>query len=166
MDSRYWILDFLSVELGFPSSIISGMPIYWVVFRIPKSRIPDPQSKLSRIPESQQPNPDSPSWGRNLKFPLRFLLTLSLPNMAKGKFRPKFQILFSKILRNKWHHVKVQAESFHLNMVTSYIGFRPSTQKLESPYKTPSNTLAVKGLKGAKNFRMGLLCRLPPVIFH
>ena len=26
--------------------------------------------------------------------------------MAKGKFRPKFQISFSKILRNKWHHVK------------------------------------------------------------
>ena len=27
------------------------------------------------------------------------------------------------------------------------IRFRPQTQKLESPYKTPSNTLAVKGLK-------------------
>ena len=26
------------------------------------------------------------------------------------------------------------------------IGFRPQTQKLESPYKTPSSTLAVKGL--------------------
>ena len=26
------------------------------------------------------------------------------------------------------------------------IGFRPQTQKLESPYKTPSITLAVKGL--------------------
>ena len=26
------------------------------------------------------------------------------------------------------------------------IGFGPQTQKLESPYKTPSNTLAVKGL--------------------
>ena len=25
------------------------------------------------------------------------------------------------------------------------IGFRPQTQKLESPYKTPSNTLAVTG---------------------
>ena len=25
------------------------------------------------------------------------------------------------------------------------IGFRPQTQKLESTYKTPSNTLAVKG---------------------
>ena len=30
----------------------------------------------------------------------------------------------------------MQVESFH-----------PQTQKLESPYKTPSNTLAVKGLK-------------------
>ena len=42
-------------------------------------------------------------------------------------------------------HVKAQAESFHLN--GHIIGFRPQTQKLESPYKTPSNTLAVKGLK-------------------
>ena len=46
------------------------------------------------------------------------LLTLSLPNVAKGKFRP--------------HHIT---------------GFRLQTQKLDSPYKTPSNTLAVKGLK-------------------
>ena len=53
----------------------------------------------------------------------RQFLTLSQPNVAKGKFRPKFQISFSKILRNKWHHVKVQAESFHLN--GHIIGFRP-----------------------------------------
>ena len=33
---------------------------------------------------------------------------------------------------------------FHLN--GHIIGFRPQTQKLESPYETPSNTLAVKGL--------------------
>ena len=71
-------------------------------------------------------------------------LTLALPNVAKGKFLPNFQISFSKILRNKQHHVKVQAESFHLN--GHIIGFRPQTKKLESPYKTPSNTLAVKGL--------------------
>ena len=38
--------------------------------------------------------------------------------------------------------MKVQAESFHLN--GHIIGFRPQTQKLESPYKTPSSTLAVK----------------------
>ena len=40
--------------------------------------------------------------------------------------------------------MKVQAESFHLN--GHIIGFGPQTQKLESPYKTPSSTLAVKGL--------------------
>ena len=40
--------------------------------------------------------------------------------------------------------MKVLAESFHLN--GHIIGFRPQTQKLESPYKTLSNTLAVKGL--------------------
>ena len=41
--------------------------------------------------------------------------------------------------------MKVQAESFHLN--GHIIGFRLQTQKLDSPYKTPSNTLAVKGLR-------------------
>ena len=45
--------------------------------------------------------------------------------------------------------MKVQAESFHLN--GHIIGFRPHTQKLESPYKPPSNTLAVKGLSSANN---------------
>ena len=41
--------------------------------------------------------------------------------------------------------MKVQAESFHLN--GHITGFRPHTQKLESPYQIQSNTLAVKGLK-------------------
>ena len=45
--------------------------------------------------------------------------------------------------------MKVQVESFHLN--GHIMGFRLQTQKLESPYKTPSNTLAVKGLKAAGN---------------
>ena len=40
--------------------------------------------------------------------------------------------------------MKVQTESFHLN--GHILGFRLHTQTLESPYKTPSNTLAVKGL--------------------
>ena len=34
--------------------------------------------------------------------------------------------------------------TFHLN--GHIIGFGPQNQKLESPYKTPSSTLAVKGL--------------------
>ena len=59
----------------------------------------------------------------------------------KANFEQSFQISFSKILTNER-----EAESFHLN--GHIIGFRPQTQKLESPYKTPSNTLAVKGLKG------------------
>ena len=41
--------------------------------------------------------------------------------------------------------MKVKIERFHLNGHT--IGFRPQTQKLEPPYKTPLFTLAVKGLK-------------------
>ena len=41
--------------------------------------------------------------------------------------------------------MKVQIERFHLNGHT--IGFRPQTQKLQLPFKTPLFTLAVKGLK-------------------
>ena len=55
------------------------------------------------------------------------------------------QISFCNILTNKYHHVLVQAESFHLN--GHFTGFGPQTQKLESPYKPPSNTLAVKELR-------------------
>ena len=40
--------------------------------------------------------------------------------------------------------MKVQTESFHSNGYI--IGFPLQTQKLESPYKTPSSTLGVKGL--------------------
>ena len=46
--------------------------------------------------------------------------------------------------------MKVQAESFHLN--GHIIGFRLQTQKLDSPYKTPSNTLAVKEFKFENSF--------------
>ena len=63
----------------------------------------------------------------------------------KGKFRPNFHISLCEILTNKQHRVKVQAESFHLN--GHIAGFRPNTQKLESPYRPPSNTQAVKGIK-------------------
>jgi len=38
----------------------------------------------------------------------------------------------------------VQAESFHLN--GHIIGFRPESQKLESSYKPPPSTPALKGL--------------------
>ena len=90
------------------------------------------------------------------------LLTLLLPNVAKGKFRPKFQISVSKVLTNKYHHVKVQTESFHLN--GHIIGFRPQTQMVESRYKTPSSTLAVKGLK---KWRMEIRSIVePPVSDH
>ena len=41
--------------------------------------------------------------------------------------------------------MQVEAESFHLN--GHIIRFRPQTQKLESPYKTLSHTLSVKGLR-------------------
>ena len=57
--------------------------------------------------------------------------------------------------------MRVQAESFHLN--GHIIGFRPETQKSESPYKTPSNTLAVKGL--IKQCFQSLIATLSLIIF-
>ena len=51
----------------------------------------------------------------------------------------------------------MQAESFHLN--GHIIRFRPQTQKLESPYKTPSSTPAVNGL--IKKVRETARSRLP-----
>ena len=51
-----------------------------------------------------------------------------MPNVVKSKFRPDLQISFSKILKNKQHHVKVQTESYHLN--GHIVGFRPQTQKV------------------------------------
>ena len=62
----------------------------------------------------------------------------------KASFDQISKFHFQKLWETKWHHVKVQVESFHLN--GDIIGFRPQTQKLELPHKTPSNSLEVKGL--------------------
>ena len=45
------------------------------------------------------------------------------------------------------------------------IGFRAQTQKLKSPYKTPSNTLAVKGLDETIRANLGSIPsrKIPPV---
>ena len=64
--------------------------------------------------------------------------------MAKGKFRPNFQNLIFQNCEKQIASCEAQVESFYLNGHS--IGFCPQTQKLESPYKTPSNTQAVKGL--------------------
>ena len=49
--------------------------------------------------------------------------------------KSKFQILFYKILKNKWYHAKVLLKRFHLN--GHIIGFHPQTQKLELHYMSP-----------------------------
>ena len=66
--------------------------------------------------------------------------------------KASFDQISNFIVQNCENHVKVQAESFHLN--GHIIGFRRQTQKLESPYKTPSNTLAVKGLSISHYLKM------------
>ena len=53
-----------------------------------------------------------------------------------------YQILFCKMLKNKWYHAKVLLKRFHLNGHT--IGFHPQTQKLEQHYMSPLLTLGVK----------------------
>ena len=44
----------------------------------------------------------------------------------------KPQILFSKILKDKWYHTKKMLKRFYLTGHT--VGFRPQTQKLELHY--------------------------------
>ena len=56
--------------------------------------------------------------------------------------------------------MKVQAGSFHLN--GHIVGFRPQTQKLQSPFKTPSSTLAVKGL--ILSTKCSLRIQLPNIV--
>ena len=65
------------------------------------------------------------------------MLTLSLPNVAKGKFPPNLQISFSKILTCE------STAGRELSFQWSYHRISSIDSK---PYKTPSNTLAVKGL--------------------
>jgi len=66
LDSRYWIPDSLSVELGFWIPIVSGFRIPRAEFWIPKSKILEdstgkislilsPQANISQIPESGFP---------------------------------------------------------------------------------------------------------------
>ena len=71
-------------------------------------------------------------------------LTLSLPNLAKSKFQPNVQISFCEILKQIAPCVSTGKE---LSFEWSIRGFHPQTQKLESPQKTLSSTLAVKGLR-------------------
>ena len=72
-------------------------------------------------------------------------LTLSLPNVAKGKIRQKIPNFISKILKNKQHHVEVQVERFHLNgHITGFHGRR--LKSFSYGYKTPLFTLEVKEL--------------------
>ena len=46
-DSRYWILNFSSVELGFQNPVVSEIPFFlsWIPFQVPKPRISDSLSK-------------------------------------------------------------------------------------------------------------------------
>ena len=67
-----------------------------------------------------------------------------------ANFNQISKFCFQKFWQTNSIMVKVQAESFNLN--GHIIGFHPQTQKLESPCKTLSSTLAVKGLIVWLNF--------------
>ena len=62
-------------------------------------------------------------------------IILSLQKVPMVKIQEKIQILFFKILKNKWYHAKGLLKRFGLNGHT--IGFRPQTQKLELHYTSP-----------------------------
>ena len=66
----------------------------------------------------------------------------------KANFDQIFKFHFLKIWETN-STMCTYRQSFNLN--GHITGFRPQTQKLESPYKTLSNFLAVKGLRRWKN---------------
>ena len=59
--------------------------------------------------------------------------------------------------------MKLQVERFHLN--GHFIGFRPQSQNLKTPYKTPLFTMAVKGLRCHHQNLSPLAVRLMPYDF-
>ena len=82
------------------------------------------------------------------------LLILSLPNVAKGKFRPNFQISFSKIVRNKiascestgrelsfewWHH-RISSTDSKVR-VTSQNSIKQSGSERVNSFKSSSRVL-------------------------
>ena len=56
-------------------------------------------------------------------------LSLSLPRVLNIKIQENSQILFRKILKNKWYHAKELPKRFYLNGYT--IGFCLQTQTLQ-----------------------------------
>ena len=65
---------------------------------------------------------------RYLLFLLKLFIPLT-PKSAKHQISRKTQIIFCKILKNKWYHANVLPKRFHLNGHT--MGFRQQTQKLK-----------------------------------
>ena len=63
------------------------------------------------------------------------LARLTPKRVLNIKIQEKSQILFCKILKNKWYHAKVLMKRFHLNGHT--MGFHPQTQKLELRHMSP-----------------------------
>ena len=72
-----WIFCQWNLDSRFQS--LAGCRIYWAVFRIPKSRILDPQSKFFRIPES-----GVPYMGEKTEVPLSAFVKRSKTNPGPG----------------------------------------------------------------------------------
>ena len=70
-----------------------------------------------------------------------------MPKVAK--------VSFFKMLENKWYHLKVLPQRFHLNGHTT--GYFAQTQKLEQLYQTTLLPLAV--LSGEGQFQAMLWCK-------
>ena len=66
------------------------------------------------------------------------LSTMSLQKVARVKIRQIFQIPFRRMQIDKQNHVTLLLKRFHLD--GHFTGFRPQTQKLDLPYKTPRFT--------------------------
>ena len=70
---------------------------------------------------------------------------LLLPEWSKLELQQKFHISIWKMEKNKYYHVKVLLNRFHLNRTT---GFYPhKIQKLQKKLMSPHNVLGCPGLK-------------------
>ena len=134
LDSRYWIMDSLSVELGIWITIVSEIQIPWSVFQIPKPRILDSTRNISHILDFKNKNfPDSES---------RF------QGSPIGFFNPVIPIQSFVQSRNP-------DDCFASHLLSSYF------QSQNSPYlccKIPNPQFQIKGNLGSrKYYRVSLI---------
>ena len=151
-DSTYWIPVFVS-RTWIPDSYRFAIRIYWVVFRVPKPRIPIPDTTSNNFPVSGIQIPFHGAWhcwssrGPRKGYPFEpacfgtdklhvfnFKVMIFEGNLCINLFNPNLQwkenlIFFCAMpSKNCW---KALSKRFHVS--SNIKGIHPQTQKLEAP---------------------------------